>query len=152
MPIEGTYVDTSSTKVHRISSNPRHSSFPLVESGLEEQCNDRVHRIGQTRPVNIHIPLAVHPGFREHSFGCLLHNLMQRKRKLADLALWAVSDPDSDVGDLHRMILGGASKSDGAPCIAPCRRCFMRDEARFPPLQLMDQFTSVDHTPTAAQQ
>ncbi|MGY6646396.1 MAG: hypothetical protein ACXIVD_14360 [Salinarimonas sp.] len=35
---------------------------------VEEQCNDRVHRIGQTRPVNVHIPMAVHPGYREHSF------------------------------------------------------------------------------------
>lgn len=28
---------------------------------VEEQCNDRVHRIGQTRPVSVHIPMALHP-------------------------------------------------------------------------------------------
>ena len=50
---------------------------------VEEQCNDRVHRIGQTNPVTVHILMAVHPAFREHSFDCLLHSLMQRKRKLA---------------------------------------------------------------------
>lgn len=29
---------------------------------VEEQCNDRVHRIGQMHPVTVHVPLAVHPG------------------------------------------------------------------------------------------
>ncbi|ETD82904.1 DEAD/DEAH box helicase [Rhodobacter capsulatus] len=26
---------------------------------VEEQCNDRVHRLGQTRPVQIHVPMAI---------------------------------------------------------------------------------------------
>jgi hypothetical protein len=28
---------------------------------VEEQCNDRVHRIGQSRPVSVHVPMALHP-------------------------------------------------------------------------------------------
>ena len=55
---------------------------------VEEQCNDRVHRIGQDRAVTVHVPMAVHPAYREDSFDCLLHSLMSRKRKLADSALW----------------------------------------------------------------
>ena len=39
---------------------------------VEEQCNDRVHRIGQERAVTVHVPMAVHPAYREHSFDCLL--------------------------------------------------------------------------------
>jgi hypothetical protein len=28
---------------------------------VEDQCNDRVYRMGQKRPVTIHVPMAVHP-------------------------------------------------------------------------------------------
>lgn len=48
---------------------------------VEEQCNDRVHRIGQTRPVMVHIPMAIHPGYQHNSFDCLLHSLMTQKSK-----------------------------------------------------------------------
>lgn len=76
---------------------------------VEEQCNDRVHRIGQTRPVSIHIPMAIHPNYREHSFDCLLHSLMQRKRRLASAALWPMGDTESDVGELQKMLQTEAS-------------------------------------------
>ena len=56
--------------------------------------NDRVHRIGQNRAVTVHVPMAVHPEYREHSFDCLLHSLMNRKRKLADSALWPMGDTE----------------------------------------------------------
>ena len=68
---------------------------------VEEQCNDRVHRIGQDRAVTVHVPMAVHPEYREHSFDCLLHSLMSRKRKLADSALWPMGDTESDVEGLQ---------------------------------------------------
>ena len=57
---------------------------------VEEQCNDRVHRLGQTHPVSIHVPMAIHPGFRENSFDCLLHSLMQRKRKAREFGALAL--------------------------------------------------------------
>lgn len=50
---------------------------------VEDQCSDRVYRIGQHRPVHIHYPLAVVPGAEEHSFDVQLQLLMERKRKLA---------------------------------------------------------------------
>ncbi len=39
---------------------------------------DHVHRIGQSRPVKIHVPMAIHPEYQEHSFDYLLHSLMRR--------------------------------------------------------------------------
>jgi SNF2 family DNA or RNA helicase len=35
---------------------------------VEDQCSDRVYRIGQTRPVHIYYPLAVLPDAQEYSF------------------------------------------------------------------------------------
>ncbi len=67
---------------------------------VEEQCNDRVHRIGQSRPVSVHIPMALHPELGAHSFDCLLQSLMQRKRKLAEKALWPMGDSTADISGL----------------------------------------------------
>lgn len=50
---------------------------------VEDQCSDRVYRIGQTKPVHIYYPLAILPGAEEHSFDWQLQMLMDRKRKLA---------------------------------------------------------------------
>lgn len=71
---------------------------------VEEQCNDRVHRIGQTRPVAVHIPMALHPELGAQSFDCLLQSLMQRKRKLAEQALWPMGDNTSDVSGLTEAV------------------------------------------------
>lgn len=67
---------------------------------VEEQCNDRVHRIGQTRPVQVHIPMAIHPVLGAQSFDCLLQSLMQRKRRLATQALWPMGDTKADLSIL----------------------------------------------------
>jgi len=58
----------------------------------EKQCNDRVHRIGQARPVSVHIPMALHPEPGAQSVDCLLQSPMKRKRKLAEQALWPMGD------------------------------------------------------------
>jgi SNF2-related domain/Helicase conserved C-terminal domain len=50
---------------------------------VEDQCSDRVYRIGQTKPVHIYYPLAVLPDAEEYSFDWQLQMLMDRKRKLA---------------------------------------------------------------------
>ena len=80
---------------------------------VEEQCNDRVHRIGQTRPVTIHLPMAIHAGYRESSFDCLLNSLMQRKRSLAESALWPMGDTDSDSDQLKKMVSEGERHTPG---------------------------------------
>jgi len=79
---------------------------------VEEQCNDRVHRIGQTRDVTIHLPMAVHKGFQEGSFDCLLHSLMQRKRNLAESALWPMGDTSADADQLQKMLSESSDRQD----------------------------------------
>ncbi len=76
---------------------------------VEEQCNDRVHRLGQTQSVHVHIPLAIHPEYREHSFDCLLHSLMQKKRKLAKSALWPMGDTEADSAGLQQQVGSAAA-------------------------------------------
>lgn len=56
---------------------------------VEDQCSDRVYRIGQYKPVHIYYPLAVLPENEEHSFDWQLQLLMERKRKLAQNLLAA---------------------------------------------------------------
>ncbi|MER8691921.1 DEAD/DEAH box helicase [Mesorhizobium opportunistum] len=74
---------------------------------VEEQCNDRVHRLGQTKPISVHVPMAVHPEYREHSFDLLLQSLMQKKRKLASSALWPMGDSADDAAHLQHMLQEG---------------------------------------------
>jgi superfamily II DNA or RNA helicase len=50
---------------------------------IEDQCNDRAYRIGQTRPVTIHIPLATHPDYPDQSFDEQLDRLVESKRQLS---------------------------------------------------------------------
>lgn len=80
---------------------------------VEEQCNDRVHRIGQMKPVTVHIPMAIHTGYLENSFDCLLHSLMSRKRRMASAALWPMGDTTDDTSALQGA-LSGASRSTRA--------------------------------------
>jgi hypothetical protein len=68
---------------------------------VEEQCNDRVHRIGQAHPVSIHVPLALHPRYGLGSFDCQLQLLMERKRQLAKETLAPAGETDEDVRALH---------------------------------------------------
>jgi hypothetical protein len=64
---------------------------------IEDQCNDRVYRIGARLPVTIHIPIAVHPRFGDESFDVQLDKLIESKRKLSHgLLMPPVSDADVD--------------------------------------------------------
>ncbi|WP_371824203.1 DEAD/DEAH box helicase [Methylosinus sp. KRF6] len=104
---------------------------------VEEQCNDRVHRLGQTRPVSVHLPMAIHPRYRENSFDCLLQSLMQRKRKLASSALWPMGDTDADVGELQKMLQGEGAETVGDPVSSALAVLFRRDEMP-PPIKDAD--------------
>lgn len=73
---------------------------------VEEQCNDRIYRIGQERDVTVHLPLAIHPAYRERSFDCVLNDLMRRKNSLARAALWPPTDSDFDNGMLVTGVSG----------------------------------------------
>ena len=100
---------------------------------VEEQCNDRVHRIGQDRPVTVHVPMAIHPERRERSFDCLLHNLMNRKRRLASAALWPMGDTAAEVAELRRELATVTSPGDGDPLARAMAAMFDRDGKAMPP-------------------
>ncbi|MEM5476541.1 DEAD/DEAH box helicase [Pacificibacter sp. AS14] len=68
---------------------------------VEEQCNDRTHRIGQSRPVTVHLPMAVHPDLGPASFDCLLHRLISRKIGLASNVLRPSDVDEYDLKQLH---------------------------------------------------
>ena len=99
---------------------------------VEEQCNDRIHRIGQSRPVTIHVPMAIHGSFREHSFDCLLHSLMQRKRRLAEQALWPMGDTEGDASQLQTMLGHNGTDARGDAVDAAMRATFERDGLSLP--------------------
>jgi len=62
---------------------------------VEDQCNDRVYRIGQVKPVTIHVPIAVHPALGDASFDKKLDALLDRKRTLSrDMLAPPVADGD----------------------------------------------------------
>jgi SNF2 family DNA or RNA helicase len=50
---------------------------------VEDQCTDRVFRIGQNKEVTIYYPQAVHPKYQGTSFDVSLHNLLEKKRELS---------------------------------------------------------------------
>lgn len=111
---------------------------------VEEQCNDRVHRIGQTKKVTIHVPMAIHREFREKSFDCLLHSLMTKKRKLASSALWPMGDTDADAEQLQKMLFEDVGAPDSQdPIESAILRTFERDQSPAP-LRLSDESYQYD--------
>ena len=72
---------------------------------VEDQCTDRVYRIGQVRPVTVHLPMAVLPGAR--TFDQTLHELLHRKRTLAqDLLAAPAGDDKADTEALFAGTVG----------------------------------------------
>lgn len=80
---------------------------------VEEQCNDRTHRIGQTRPVTVHLPMAVHPELGPASFDCLLHRLISRKIGLASNVLRPLDVDEHDLKQLHDASVSGRVVDEG---------------------------------------
>jgi len=73
---------------------------------VEDQCNGRALRIGQSRPVTVHIPLAVLPGGRR-SFDQNLNTLLERKRRLMHEALLPPEATDTERSQLLEDSLAG---------------------------------------------
>jgi hypothetical protein len=74
---------------------------------VEDQCNGRSLRIGQTRPVTVHIPLATWPQ-HGRSFDQNLHALLERKRRLMEEALLPSGANDAEKCQLLEESLAGA--------------------------------------------
>ena len=72
---------------------------------VEDQCNDRCYRIGQTKAVTVHIPVAVHPDYKNDSFDVKLDQLLDKKRQLSRHMLMPPIS-DGDVGTLFAQTTG----------------------------------------------
>jgi hypothetical protein len=72
---------------------------------VEDQCNDRAFRIGQTRPVTVHLPMAVFPPRPDASFDKTLDELLSAKRSLSREMLMPPTS-ERDVEDLFGRTIG----------------------------------------------
>ena len=99
---------------------------------VEEQCNDRIHRIGQIKPVTIHIPMSIHPNYCEGSFDCLLQSLMQRKRRLARQALWPMGDTSDGPEGLQSSLRSETKVESANPIERALTEMFKRDGLSIP--------------------
>jgi hypothetical protein len=68
---------------------------------VEDQCTGRVVRIGQTRDVEVHIPISLLPKGNA-SFDQNLHALLERKRRLMRDALLPANATEADRNDLFQ--------------------------------------------------
>ena len=74
---------------------------------VEDQCTDRVYRIGQAHDeVHVYYPLAIHPDAGEHSFDLNLHKLLTRKRELSHNVLASPEVTKEELGELFRSTFG----------------------------------------------
>ena len=69
---------------------------------VEDQCSDRVYRIGQERTVHIYLPIARHPRFGDFSFDVKLDALLERKRRMNRQVLAPATPGKSDYAELYR--------------------------------------------------
>jgi len=73
---------------------------------VEDQSTDRVYRIGQKRPVNVYIPMAISPKYQERSFDVNLNSLLSEKRNLSYNALIPGTVRGKDAQDLFDKTVG----------------------------------------------
>ncbi|MCB0219608.1 MAG: restriction endonuclease [Chrysiogenetes bacterium] len=82
---------------------------------VEDQCTDRVFRIGQKKPVHVYYPIAVHPHYQEQSFDWRLHELLESKRALSRNLLAPTAMTDGESKQLLDDLIRSASDSAGLP-------------------------------------
>ena len=81
---------------------------------VEDQCSDRVYRLGQDKDVSIHIPIAIHPGLKEGSFDVVLHDMLTRKRALSAEIVVPTVMTDGDRDEMYSKLLGGSPSARGS--------------------------------------
>lgn len=69
---------------------------------VEDQCTDRVFRIGQRQTVCVYLPIARHPEFGDFSFDIRLDSLMEGKRDMNRRVLAPTAASNEDVSSLYR--------------------------------------------------
>ena len=83
---------------------------------VEDQCTDRVFRIGQRETVYVYLPIARHPEFGDYSFDIRLDSLMEGKRDMNRRVLAPTAASKEDVSNLYRSTVtdarGGVAEND----------------------------------------
>lgn len=79
---------------------------------VEDQCTDRVYRIGQKREVHVYYPMAIHPEFADSSFDVRLHTLLESKRSLSREMLMPPVEEKADSKNLFGQTIGQTSDDD----------------------------------------
>jgi len=67
---------------------------------VEDQCTDRVFRIGQHETVHVYLPIAQHPRFADFSFDVRLDALLAKKREMNRRVLAPSTASEDDVSRL----------------------------------------------------
>jgi hypothetical protein len=88
---------------------------------VEDQATDRVYRMGQTREVHVHFPMAVHPdpAIGPSSFDLRLDALIERKRTLTRDLFLPPDASDADINELFREVSLSDAADDPAAEMAP---------------------------------
>ena len=79
---------------------------------VEDQSNDRIFRIGQTRKVFVYYPLSVHPEYKEESFDIVLDKLLKKKKHLREEILIPSEPNRHERNEFYRDIIGGEPYSE----------------------------------------
>ncbi|PWF68408.1 hypothetical protein CCD93_10175 [Vibrio sp. T21] len=67
---------------------------------VEDQSTDRAFRIGQKKDVNVYLPMAIHPKYKDGSFDANLNRLLSKKRSLSYNALMPGTITKDEMKDL----------------------------------------------------
>lgn len=71
---------------------------------VEDQCTDRVFRIGQKRTVQVYFPMARHPRYGKYSFDLRLNDLIVRKRNMNRSILSPTNANGQDLKDFYHSV------------------------------------------------
>lgn len=80
---------------------------------VEDQCTDRVYRMGQKKDVHVYFPMARHPEFGENSFDYCLKKLLDNRRHMSRSLLTPPVSKD-DLNQLKKSAISNASGSQNA--------------------------------------
>ncbi len=76
---------------------------------VEDQCSDRIYRLGQNKPVTIHLPIAVHPELGDNSFDVVLDSMLTRKRTLSQEIVVPTTMTEEDFRNMFATLVGASA-------------------------------------------